>query len=445
MTGGEWLSQNKVRPGAYINFKAVPRPGMTAGSRGIAAIPLALSWGPEDVLIDVYSDELLDGRSLSKVGFSAFDEESKLLAGMLNYCYRAKVFRLDKGGVQAAADIGPLTATAKYAGTFGNGITVSIVEEGALFTVSTFASGKLQDSQKVADETEVVDNAFLSFSVNASGELFGANAGVMLTGGSNGTVQETNAYPSFFGLLSMARWQVMAAPTSTESVITATVTFIRNQRTDEGKYVQAVLPEYGALDYEGIISNANGAMIDGIVYSNVEMTAVIAGMAAGASITASNTGRVVSGATQIIGELDNAGIIEALGAGRLVLSANQNGDVKVEQDINSLHTFSQDKPYAFSKNRVIRTLDEIGTTVKHTWETMYQGKVNNDANGRASFKSDILSYLGELNRLGAIQEFAGAEDVWVAPGANLDAVICDLWVKPVDSMEKLYMTCYVRA
>ena len=77
--GGTFLSMNKVRPSAYLNFKSVPRPLMTIGDRGIVAIPLNLSWGAEGKLIDVYSDELLDGGSLAKVGFSASDEESKLL------------------------------------------------------------------------------------------------------------------------------------------------------------------------------------------------------------------------------------------------------------------------------------------------------------------------------------------------------------------------------
>ena len=53
MAGGTWLSQNKVRPGAYINFKAVPKSSMTVGDRGIVAIGLSLNWGKENDLIEV--------------------------------------------------------------------------------------------------------------------------------------------------------------------------------------------------------------------------------------------------------------------------------------------------------------------------------------------------------------------------------------------------------
>ncbi|MDR2560072.1 MAG: hypothetical protein LBC86_11120 [Oscillospiraceae bacterium] len=84
--GGQWRSQNKTRPGAYINFKAVDRAPTPAGERGIGTIPLPLSWGARGELIDIYSTDLIDGASMEKIGFTAFDAESKMLAGMLSYC-----------------------------------------------------------------------------------------------------------------------------------------------------------------------------------------------------------------------------------------------------------------------------------------------------------------------------------------------------------------------
>lgn len=45
--GGIFTIQNKILPGAYINFVAlgsVPK----VGARGIAALPLELDWGPEN-------------------------------------------------------------------------------------------------------------------------------------------------------------------------------------------------------------------------------------------------------------------------------------------------------------------------------------------------------------------------------------------------------------
>ena len=92
MAGGVWLSQNKTRPGAYINFKAVPKSSMTVGDRGIVAMGLPLSWGEEGKMIEVLSSDLLDGTSQKLIGFTVFDSESKLLAGALNYAYKALVY-----------------------------------------------------------------------------------------------------------------------------------------------------------------------------------------------------------------------------------------------------------------------------------------------------------------------------------------------------------------
>ena len=76
------------------------------------------------------------------------------------------------------------------------------------------------------------------------------------------------------------------------------------------------------------------------------------------------------------------------------------------------------------------------------FEQTYLGKVNNNENGRTSFKSDIISYLKELNKLGAIDDFKN-EDIVVSAGNEIDSVLVEIGVKPIDAMEKLYMTVSV--
>ena len=442
MAGGTWLSQNKVRPGAYINFKAVPKSKMTVGDRGIVAIGLPLSWGKSGSLIEVYSSEMLDGKSKAKVGFTAFDSDSKLLAGALNYCYKALVYRMDVGGVKASATLGNLTATAKYEGTFGNKILVSIIDnDNTTFNVITYVDGAVVDNQLVSAISELVNSDYVDFSGEGALE---ANAGTSLVNGANGTVTEDTAYPAMLALLKMARWQVLACLSSTTTIKASIQTFIKMMRDDEGRYVQAVVADYDGADYEGIINSINGAVIDEVTFTKEDFVAIVAGMSAGANINESNTAREVVGATSIVGELDDAGIKDALKNGKFVLSTSASGKIKVEQDINSLHTFTQDRNYNFTKNRVIRTLDEIGTSTEIVWEDSYMGKVDNNDVGRGIFKSDLIAYGNEMQRINAIQEFAGTDDITVAQGENLDAVVVEWGVKPVDSMEKLYMTVNVR-
>ena len=445
-----FLSYNKVRPGAYFNFKSVPRPLIQVGNRGIATIPIELNWGATGELIEVYSDELLNGDSLAKIGFTAYDAESKLVNLMLQYCYKVLLYRTNTGGTQATATISgtddnSLTITAKYKGTFGNKIVVSVVANGVLFDVATYVDGSQKDLQTVATVEELENNDFVTFTGEGAVPL---NAGVTLSGGTNGTaIAKATYYPLYLALLETAKYQTIGCPdlTDEDATLKANIlTFIKNQRQNEEIFVQGVVANYPTADYEGIISVKNGFVKDGVNVSKEEAAAVVAGMTAGANINESNTNKKIVGATDLIGKYKNSEIIEALKNGEFLFTANSRGEIKVEKDINSLHTFTVDKNYEFSKNRVIRVLDEIGTTIKDVWEQSYMGKVSNNENYRQVFRGDIIAYCIELQRLDAVQEF-NEDDIQVRQGRELDDVITDAWIKPVDSMEKLYFTCNVRS
>ena len=441
MAGGIFYSQNKTRPGAYINFKKAGEEINLNSSRGIVAVALELDWGEEDTLINVTPSDMTTGKSLGKIGYLTSDDNAKILNMILTNATLAKVYRLNKGGAKATVTTGNLTATAKYSGTFGNKVAILITSDDPVFEVNTYADGYLVDTQRVTRVQDLDDNEFVTFS--GEGALEEISTSVLLTGGTNGTVTATTGYNAFFELLRMARWQVIAICNNAETINPLMPAFIHDMRDNEGKYVQAVVANYDDADYEGIINNVNGAVINGKTITAVEFTAYVAGMTAGASAVQSNTGKVIEGATQIIGQLSNDEIISGLKTGKFILSANQDGAIKVEQDINSLHNYADDLDYNFTKNRVIRTLDEIGTSIQSIWENTYLGKVSNNADGRDLFKASITTYLQELQNIGAIQEFGGAADVDVQAGENIDAVEASIRVKPVDAMEFLYLTVNV--
>ena len=62
---------------------------------------------------------------------------------------------------------------------------------------------------------------------------------------------------------------------------------------------------------------------------------------------------------------------------------------------------------------------------------------------RGSFKADLLGYFNELQRQGAIENFAGSDDIAVKPGDAKDAITVDVAVRPVTAMTKLYMSVMV--
>ena len=452
--GGTWTVQNKQRPGAYINFVSVPKPVGTLGDRGVVAICLPMTWGPSDKLITLYGHDLVTGKSLPKVGCTALDTDESLpyrlaLAG----CYKALLYRADTGSAKALSvlETDVLTVNAKYGGTTGNKLSVVITKdeptEGTyrvdiLFdslVKETFYVSALADFMNI--ESEWVD--FIVPPMPAS-ETIPVTAGNTLSGGINGTVSGAQTYPNFFEAVNGEQWQCLAINTSDDvgSIVTDFIKLLRDVR---GKKVQAVVHDYTNADYEGIISVHQGFKTDTDSVTEDLFPLYVASLTAGAAINESNTAVVVRDAVSIINPVDEENIEGALADGKFLLTYRQDGVVCIEKDINTLTTFTVDKNSVFSKNRVIRCLDEIGNTTALVFNRNYSGKVDNNEIGRNLYKSELISMFDQLQGLGAIQNFGGTSDITVLPGENVDSVVVDLVVQPVDSMEKLYMTVNVDA
>ena len=457
MAGGTWNAQNKVRPGAYINFKAVPKPSNRLGTRGIMTMPVPMSWGPQGKLIELLSTDLLDTKSLAKIGYVATDPESLVFRQALRNCYKALVYRLDKGGERATATAGNLTAVAKYPGVLGNRIAVVVVEntrDNSMWDVVTLFKEAEKDRQtilKTASASALKENDYVEWT--GTGVLTATvTAGVYLSGGTNGAIS-ASTYTEYLAAVKGLNWNTMAIPQD-ESIATSVVKgnvvdFIRNLREGQGKKVQAVLLKHTS-NYEGIISVRQGYATYDEEITPATFVAYYAGMTAGAELNKSKTYAQIEDAVSIIymeGDtaFDNEEIIQLLQSGQVVLTTRQDGAVVVEQDINTLHSPypSADVNYSFSKNRVIRTLDQINNDIKLLWETTYVGKVDNNGDGRNLFKADCIDYLNKLQTMAAIQNFDSTTDIEVLAGEAIDAVVVNLAIQPVDAMEKLYMTVNV--
>lgn len=450
--GGTWIAQNKVRSGAYINFVSVPKPVGTLGTRGVVAVGMPMTWGSEGELIKLTGDDLLNGASLAKVGVTSVDTEASLpyrvaLAG----CFTALLYRTDRGGAKATATIlaDTLTVSAKYNGSTGNKITVVTVKdkpETGKFTIQILLSNILRESFVVSAISELSDleSAFVEFEVINSQAVIPETAGTALQGGTNGEVDK-QVYPTFWDLLDTKNFQCIAMYDTDATVAPLLKSKVEIWRERRGKKVQAVVYDYATADYEGIISVNQGFKTSTETVDTALFSIWVASMTAGAEVNQSLTAAVVEDGVEIINPVLEDEIEDALNAGRFVLSYRQDGAVCVEKDINTLHTFTVDKNYAFSKNRVIRCLDEIGNTCALVFNRNYAGKVDNDSIGRNQYKTELISFIDTLVGIRAIQNFDGASDVTVLPGEAVDAVVVDLQVQPVDSMEKLYMTVNVNA
>lgn len=506
MAGGTFQSQNKVRAGAYINFKSVPKQLTKVGTRGIATIAIPLSWGPQ--LVELYSTDLTDGSSLAKVGLDVTDEGALILRKLLMHTYKAFIYRLDAGGTKAEATVGTNKYVAKYAGTMGNKLQIVVTKnlyaytgdttgafytdqelavgvitykeetlETALgvvtaydangktvaigvgaeetftegtstattYTVHTLVNGVRKNTQTVADGTQLVDNDFIEFDGTATLQ---PTAGTVLQGGTDGTVNDV-AYTQYFTEMASRKFDTMGLPYATsKAVLDAAKLFITQQNEQYGRKCKLVVKN-SMTDSDYVINNINGYITTEETVSPEIAVAEVTGLDAGCAINQSLTYFVLAQpevAVDIIDKIQEKDIEKALNAGKFIFSKRDDGAIVIEKDINSLHTFTVDKNYAFSKNRVKRTLDEIANTCKLTWEKSYVGKVDNNETGRSIYKADLAGYLTKLqNDYGAIQNFDSETDLEVLAGEDVDAVVVNLVVQPVDSMEKLYMTVKVNA
>ncbi len=437
MAGGTWMAENKMRPGAYFNFRAAAKNDSEIADRGVATMPLVMSWGPEGEVVEIFAQDLIDGVARPLIGYGSTEAGSLLFRECLQHCYKLLAYRVN-AGVRATAAAGALTATAKYSGIRGNDLSVAVIAADGAFDVVTYLEGSEIERQRVSGIAALAANDWLEFS--GSGELAAAVA-TGLTGGSNGETAAT-AYNNYFAAMRLENWQVMGIPSTDSSLPPLLKAYIYDLRENQGKKVQGVAYDYAA-DYEGILSSKQGYRRQNEEIAPADFIAWITGATAGAANNESLTYRLIDEAVSIDVPFTDSEISAYLAQGFFILSRRIDGQIIVEQDINTLISYGEEKSKVFSKNRVIRVLDEIGNQIALTFSLYYIGKVSNDAAGRDLFKGDIIKFCRTLEAARAIQNFDAKEDIQMAAGEDGDSVTVYMAVQPVDSMEKLYMTVEV--
>lgn len=457
MAGGAWTSQNKRRPGAYINTKGVAqaKPDTTLG-RTLFINSETLNWGANGVTeVDAETDfKAVLGTSLATL--VALKETMK---GALTVLF----LNTNDGEKAKATDAAlPWNFTAKYAGTKGNDLTISVEKDPAdetLVTVNTLFGTEVvnQQSLRTTNASGLESNAYVD--VEFTGDDISGEDGVgksklaALTASttyalSGGTTKPTDVTDVLNDVMGTENYNVVTtAGFAVDNDIHALVAAATKRlREDEGYKIRAVVPgqEGGTkYDYEGVSVVNNGVeLTDGTVLTTTQAAGWFAGASSAADETTSLTYTTYPAAVAAYPKRTNEQTINALNAGQIVYTTRRDGTVVVEQDINSLLTVTDDKPASFQKNRTMRTLDIIALNTTEAFESSFIGKVGNDTTGRSLFKADRATYLQGLADKRAIQAIDAA-DIVVEPGEDADAVVVTLGVTPIDSMEKLYMTVNV--
>lgn len=486
MAGGTWRIQNKVRPGVYINVKGDGKPVLTTPlGRLLMFQNKPLGWGKKGIIELTATSDF--------TALTGHNNTDEILAPVHEALKNAETVLLlndfDGGAKSTSTKAGVYTINAKYEGEQGNNISVSFAPsplgDGAKtqdITITTLFGTKQVDQVKITlplpkadaistaeltkeDQLEVhndyVDITFGTNPVDVTKELNGKGeyplytaifngltqnaANVSLAGGSNGTnkvVDDMNDYleNEFYAVATTAGWD------ESSNIHKLLVEEIKLLRENVGIKVRGVVPNATGVvyNYEGVSTVLNGYVLnDGTVITPNIATARFAGMSASATPDQALTYTQLDDAAEAKPKLNNDKTIKALNAGQIVFTTRSGERVVIEQDINSLTKFTSIKPKDFSKNRIIRTLDKICTNTTQTFETSFLGKVSNNDFGRDLFKANRVSYLSGLESQNMIRDF-DPNDLTIDQGNDKDAVLMNLYVTPVDSMEKLYVNLVVR-
>ncbi|RHW53715.1 phage tail sheath family protein [Lactobacillus bombicola] len=461
-----WKTQNKRRPGAYINVvgKGKNRNNADIG-RTLLPISTQLNWGAKGIIKLTH-----DSNFKALLGHDLNEPELQTLHEVLKGADTVLLLNNNDGQPASKTDPAlPWTFTAVYPGTKGNELHISVQKQDNKVIVSTLFGTKLVDQQVIdVDKPEkLIDNDYVKFKVN--GELAPHPSPqddnpennvpmvmsskleqlqnpitVDLTGGTTVPVQMTELLND---ALETENYDVATtAGFPVDSPIhKQLVEEIKHLREDNDIKVRGVVPvTTDIVNYEGVSTVANGVVLgDGTELDATVAAGYFAGTSSSATAAKSLTYVEYPDAISAYPKFSNDKTVDALEKGQIVFTTKRNEAVVIEQDINSLTKITAEKPVFFSKNRVVRTMDTIVTRIKRMFEEMFIGKITNNLTGRDLFKANIVSYLQSLSDNGIINGF-DTNDIAVEAGDERDSILVNLAITPLDSMEKLYMTMVVQ-
>lgn len=447
MAGGKFDKlAGKVRPGTYMNFESTRSDTVGISERGTVIIPLLKpSYGPAGSYIELTNAG--PDAAYAKLGYSVYDSDPNRQMLLIREAFKnaSKVLvYIPKEGTKATAknaSAPELTATAKYGGTRGNALTVTVAAnpvDGFDVTVSLAGNtAAYYEGLSTVDDLIAQDCEYVTFT--GSGAL-AAIAAMNLTGGTDATAQNDDL-TTFMDTWEKVKFNTVAMPVTDSSMKAAIKTKIKYLRESMGRGVQAVVPDFPA-DYEGIISIKNGYAIDDDKLSAAEATAWVAGASAGASYVESLTYDAVDGATDLVDALTHEEYVDAINKGHFAFSISEENKVIVEYDINSLTSFKQPKDETYRKNRVVRVMDTFQESIQLNFPP---NKYANDSDGWDIMEGVGKSILKQFAEAGAITDVDYDNDFLVDRDASYgDKTYFNVNLKPVDSAEKLFFTTHTR-
>lgn len=423
--GGNYITQNKVLPGAYFQFVSRATANSALADRGVAAMALELKWGADDKIVTVTASEFAKD-SLKIFGYDYTADEMKVLREIFLHTRILHVYKLTSGGTKASNDF----ATALYGGTRGNDLKIVIqknIDDETMFDVSLYLGTTKIDAQTVATAAELVANDYVTYKTDATLEV---TAGIAFSGGTDGVVGAT-AHQTFLDKMeSFTDTNAIGYMGEDDTIKALYAAFAKRMRDEIGIKLQAV-----------VFGKASDSIAVVNVKNSVNLVPWVTGVVAGTAVNASATNMKYDGEYEVNTDYTQAQLEAAIKAGEFVLHS-VNGEVRVLEDLNSLVTVTDEQGEVFKDNQTVRVIDSIATSIASIFATKYIGKVQNNDAGRTSLWSDVIKIHQNLANINAIEGF-DTEDIVVEQGETKKSVQISGAITVVNTMTKLYMRTVV--
>jgi hypothetical protein len=469
-----WVpGQRIIQPGSYIrvtNFGDIPLSGAT---QGVVAIVAQTAWGPLGTSV-ILSNNLQSVDDTFGVGAGTDTIREAIRGGAL----QTVVVRPGTGGVKAsrtladglAAIVG--NATAKYVGTRGNNIYLTIRtslattgKEAVIYELSggvytplqtiPFPAGGGDEMGALVAAAASMGSPWVDFNKTATGN--GVLAGVTLqalntTAGTNPVVVASD-YTAALGVLEMINWNVCCLDT-VDTTIQASAQAWIDRIVNQGKRRILVVAEPTSVPIATRIANCRNfndphvryvlnafTGLDGVARDGALAGARYAGMVAGSRVTQNLTFKVVDRADTVTGPLNPNDADAAVLAGAVFFTANSRGAVVIRYDLTTFNTPNAVLDAGWMSGRRQRERDALLNAIDADWENLI-GDIDNSVTGRNALIQHAKSVAAPMIDADAFSMV----NVYVDPSQQPQGDICWFVVEidDIDSANKIMLTTKFR-
>lgn len=452
--------EKKVRPGVFQRYSDTGHNTLVGASDGICAIPVQANWGPLGKVVVQNQRSALTknyGTGTYGTGYTIPAAEAMFDGGATT----VYTYRLGTGGKQATLSMDGLTVTAKYPGTMPISVAVQaklgdatkkqflVYVNNALMETWTFDADTKAEGANLIKATS--ESKYITVTGTATTVAILAVASGALSGGENPSVTNED-YSKAFAAFEPFYYNTIALDVDDDADMTLSLLLQEYFKgaSRYGKLAYAVVGEKtsvafetrcahaSAFDSELVVCLGGGWMSGSVSMDGVLAICQTAGTIAATPSNKSITHAVIAGATDLCETRTYAEYEAAIGAGMLMVSLSQDGQVWYDSGVNTLINPEEGiQDEGWKKIRRAKTRFELFHRLDLTLEPKV-GRVSQNSDGLADI---VQAGQRVVDAMVAEGKLASGAVFAIDPDnpAEADSAWFIIITDDIDSLEKMYL------